>query len=69
MYTQYYIEEIVFWWSRDIVVIINGRGYSYYQDFGIILKAISNADYMRSFGNDEVGTITQIYLDKVTDIF
>ena len=63
------IEELMYCWSRGIIITINGRGCSYYQDFGTILQAISHGDYMRSYDNNDVGTITRLYLDKVLDNF
>lgn len=63
------IEELICFWTRGIIVMINGRPCSYDTEFGFILEAISNHNYMRSYEDDDRGTITKIYLDKVSDNF
>lgn len=60
-----HIEELIYCWSKGIIVTINGHSYSFFYDFETILQAFCDVDYMRSFIVDDVGNITQLHLDQV----
>lgn len=62
-----FTEEIL--WARNLGInfVIDGRPYSYDNDYQFIYSILSDSRYMRDYIPDEQGKIIQIHLDKVSN--